>query len=103
MAIGPLGNIVYINQNTQVVASKATDQLNRYEIQNFMSAEAMREKEKVVAEVRPAEESHGIDPDRENNQPQEDAQKEHNKQEQDKEKEGPHSDTPNLHILDIKV
>jgi len=101
MAISPLGNIVFINQNTQVVASKATDQLNRYEVQNFMSAEAMKEKEKVVAEVRPAEESHGIDPDREQNQPQEEQEKEH--KESKKEEEGPHSDTPNLHILDVKV
>ena len=103
MAIGPLGNIVFINQNTQVVASQANDQLNRYEVQNFMSAEAMREKEKVVTEVRPPEESHEIDPDRENNQAQEDAQKEHNKQEQKKEQEGLHTDTPNIHILDVKV
>ena len=103
MAIGPLGNIVFVNQNTQVAAFKATTQLNRYEVQNFMAAEAMKEKEKVVTEVRPAEESHAIDPDREQNQAQEDAQKEHNKQEQEKNEEGLHSDTPNIHILDVKV
>lgn len=101
MAIGPLGNIIYVNQNMHVAASKVTNQLNRYELQNFMTAEMMNDKEKVITEVRPAEESHAIDPDREQNLPQE--EKENKDEESEEEETGPHSDTPNLHILDVKV
>ncbi len=101
MAIGPLGNIIYVNQNMHVAASKVTNQLNRYELQNFMTAEMMKDKEQVITEVRPAEESHAIDPDREHNQPQE--EKEKKDEESEEEETGPHSDTPNLHILDVKV
>ena len=100
MAIGPLGNIIYINQNMNFAASKVTNQLNRYELQNFMTAEMMKDKEQVITEVRPTEESHGIDPDREHNQPQEEKEKE---KKEHTEETGPHSDTPNLHILDVKV
>ncbi len=104
MAISPLGNIVYINQNMNVAASKVTDQLNRYELQNFMTAEMVNEKEKIVNEVRPPEESHAIDPDREKKQPQEEEKKEpEDEQSEKKERSGLHSDTPNLHILDVKV
>ena len=101
MAISPLGNIVYINQNMNVAASKVTNQLNRYDLQNFMTAEMVNEKEKIVTEVRPPEESHAIDPDRDKNQPQEEDNAE--TQEQEDQEKGPHSDTPNLHILDVKV
>ena len=102
MAISPLGNIVYINQNMHIAASKVTNQLNRYDLQNFMTAEMIKDKDKIITEVRPTEESHGIDPDREKNQPQEEKEKEHDQEEYEEEK-GPHSDTPNLHILDVKV
>lgn len=103
MAIGPLGNIIYINQNMNVVASKATDQLNRFEVQNFMAAEALKEKDKTVTEVRPTEEAHGIDPDRDKNQPQEEKDKEEKAKEEEEEESQLHSDTPAIHILDIKV
>lgn len=101
MAISPLGNIVYINQNMNVAAAKVTSQLNRYELQTFMTAEMLREKEAKVAEVRPTEEGHGIDPDREHYEDDREPEKKDKKEQQ--EDEGPHSDTPNLHILDVKV
>ncbi len=102
MAIGAIGNAVFIHQNMHVIASKATDQLNRFDIQNFMAAEFAKDKDKEVTEVRPAEEGHAIDPEREEHAQEEEQEKREEKREK-KEHSGLHSDTPNLHILDIKV
>ena len=101
MAISPLGNIVYVNQNMNFTAAKITNQLNRYDLQSFMTAEMMNEKEKTVMEVRPTEEGHEINPDRDHNKEQ--PEKEEKEKKEFQEEEGPHSDTPNLHILDVKV
>jgi hypothetical protein len=101
MAISPLGNIVYVNQNMNFTAAKITNQLNRYELQNFMTAEMIKDKEKEVVEVRPAEEGHEVNPDRDHNKEQ--AEEKEKEKKEFQEEEGPHSDTPNLHILDVKV
>lgn len=102
MAIGPVGNAVYVHQNMHIAASKQTDQLARFEIQNFMAAEMLKEKDKEVTEVRPPEEGHAIDPDREHHNPDDDQNAQEGK-EKKKRKLQVHSDTPDLHILDIKV
>ena len=101
MAIGPVGNAIYVHQNMHIAASKQTDQLSRFEIQNFMAAESLKDKDKEVMDVRPPEASHEIDPDRDQHASQEQEKKEHEPQE--KKKLHVHSDTPDLHILDIKV
>lgn len=100
MAIGPLGNMIFINQNMHVPASQQTDQLNRYEIQNFFANEILKDKDKEVQDVRPTEENHEINPDREKHN-QEEAKEDQKKREPDS--DGPPSDTPNIHLLDIKV
>lgn len=101
MAIGPVGNAIYVHQNMHIAASKQTDQLNRFEIQNFMAAESLKDKEKEVMDVRPPEATREIDPDRDQHAPD---QQEHEKKEKsEKKKLQVHSDTPDLHILDIKV
>lgn len=102
MAIGPLGNIIYVNQNMNFAASKLTNQLNRYELQNFLTAEIVNDKDKIVTQVRPAEASHEVHPDRDKGQSKDEKEKE-DKEQDETEEEGPHSDTPNLHILDVKV
>jgi len=79
MAVSPLTNIVFINQNMHVAAGVQTAQFNRYDLQNLAAQALVNEKEKVVEEVRPIEESYKVDPDREH---------EHEKaKEQEKERE----------------
>jgi hypothetical protein len=65
MAVSPLTNIVFINQNMHVAAGVQTAQFNRYDLQNLAAQTLVNEKEKIVEEVRPIEESYKIDPDRE--------------------------------------
>jgi len=64
VAISPLTNIIFVNQNMQVAASVQNMQFNRYDVQNAAAQAIVNEKEKVIEETRPAEESEAIDPDR---------------------------------------
>jgi hypothetical protein len=65
MAITPLHNIIFINQNMNVAASVQNMQFNRYDVQNAAAQALVNEKEKAIEETRQAEESHAIDPERE--------------------------------------
>ena len=65
MAVTPLTNIIFVNQNMNVAASVQNMQFNRYDVQNAAAQALVNEKEKTIEESRPAEESHAIDPERE--------------------------------------
>ncbi|MCK9472869.1 hypothetical protein [Sulfurimonas sp.] len=100
MAVGLVGNAIYVNQQTASATSLQNAHNNRIEFQNMVAQAAAQEKEKEVLEVRPAEEVHEIDPDREHEKNEADQETARNKKrESSKEEE---SSTP-LHILDIKV
>lgn len=103
MAIGPVGNAVYVHQNMHVAASKQTDLLNRFDLQNVMAAEILKDKEKEVTQVRPAEETHAVDPEGHKDETPQEEKKKPLPENQEKKPLEVHSDTPKLHILDIKV
>jgi len=65
MAITPLTNIIFVNQNMNVAASVQNMQFNRYDIQQAAAQALVNEKERTIEETRPAEEAEAIDPDRE--------------------------------------
>jgi len=65
MAVTPLTNIIFVNQNMNVAASAQNMQFNRYDVQQAAAQALVNEKEKIVEETRPPEESQAIDPDRE--------------------------------------
>ncbi len=65
MALGPIGNAIYVNQQTASVASAQGNQNNRFDLQNIAAQAATNEKDEKVLEVRPTEENHEVDPDRE--------------------------------------
>lgn len=104
MAIGPIGNAIYVNQQLASVASEKSSVLNRFEMQALAAHTITREKEQEVMQVRPTEENHGVDPDREHTKEQaEQEERRSNKQPPSppEEEEAPPSSP--LHILDIKV
>lgn len=103
MAVGPVGNAIFVNQQTASVASVANSHNNRVEFQNMVAQAAAQEKEKEVLEVRPTEENHAIDPDREHEKKEAEQEMERNeKREASEEEESAETSTP-LHKLDIKV
>ncbi len=109
--VGPIGNAIHVNQLTAAVASEKNSLQNRVELQNIAAANASNAKTKEVEEVRPTEEIHKVDPDREHNNqraqeetPQEKEspeQKEH--QEYDEQESSVDVTAPSQHRLDITV
>lgn len=103
MAIGAIGNAIFVNQQTATVSSIQGNHNNRFDLQNVMAQEIANEKEKEVTEVRPTEENQEVDEDREHQRDEADQETEARKRlkEQDDEEDEEKSDFP--HRLDIKV
>ncbi|MCD6172576.1 MAG: hypothetical protein J7J96_02170 [Sulfurimonas sp.] len=99
MAIGPIGNAIYVNQQTATVSSLHGNQNNRFDLQNVMAQALANEKDEKVLEVRPAEENHEVDPDRDHQRDESDRDTQRNKKKEDEQEE----DIEPLHRLDIKV
>ena len=103
MAIGAIGNAIFVNQMTANVSSVQNAHNNRVDFQNMVAQAAANEKDEKVLEVRPTEENQEVDPDREhqkNEADQETARSEHEEHEDKEEKKA--SEFP-IYKLDIKV
>jgi hypothetical protein len=74
MPVGPVGAVIYTNQNMNAAALKQTDFQNRLDMQNVAAISSSNDKSKEVREIRPTEETYKIDPE-----------KEHQKQKSDEE------------------
>lgn len=101
MAIGPVGNTIYVNQQMASVASDKNVQLNRFELQALAAQVIMQDQEKEVLEVRPTEENHAVDADREHTKEQ--AEQEEQRSQHEEADETKEEEVKPLHILDIKV
>ena len=98
--IGPIGNAVFVNQMTANVASIQGAQNSRLDFQNMMAQAAVQEKEEKVLEVRPAEENHEVDPDREHQRDEADRETARNPK---KDREQDDKEPERMYKLDIKV
>lgn len=65
MAISPISNTIYVNQNTPVAASVQSDFQSKLDMQIAINAAAAVQKKKEVEEIRPTEETYKIDPENE--------------------------------------
>jgi outer membrane biosynthesis protein TonB len=99
--IGPIGGAIYVNQQMASVASERTAMLNRFELQALAAATIAQEEKKEIEEVRPTEENHGVDPDREHTKEQ--AEQEQQRSEKQEEELDPEKPLKPIHLLDIKV
>ena len=75
----------------QVAASVQNMQFNRYDVQNAAAQAIVNEKEKVIEETRPAEESEAIDSDRDHER-QEAREREKERERSAHHKPHPHQD-----------
>ena len=98
MAIGPIGNAIFVNQMTANVSSVQNAHQNRVDFQNMVAQATVQERDEKVLEVRPAEENHEVDEDREHQRDEADRETQRNEKEEDKEEE-----SESIHHLDIKV
>ena len=99
MAIGPVGSAVFVNQMTANVSSVQNAHNNRVDFQNMAAQAAVNEKDEKVLEVRPAEENHEVDEDREHTRDEADRETKRSEKEEDEEEESPET----IYKLDIKV
>lgn len=102
MAIGPIGSMIYTNQQVPFVSTTVGDFNARFEIQNIMAQHIVNEEEKKVQEVREPEENREIDPDREHRR-QEEETEEKNREEAAEHKEKEDTTSPPLYHLDIRI
>lgn len=98
MAIGPIGNAIYVNQQMASVAGEQNAALNKFDLQNLAAAAIVNEKEKEVQAVRPTEEIHETNEDAERKKREEEENEKNKEKSEEKEEK-----SPPLHLLDIKV
>ncbi|ATB70914.1 hypothetical protein SJPD1_2826 [Sulfurospirillum diekertiae] len=64
-SVGAIGNVIYANQMVTVQAAKQMDYQNSVQMQSMIAEAMQNEKEEIVEDVRPAEETYKIDPENE--------------------------------------
>jgi len=99
MALGPVANAIFVNQQTASVASVQGNQNNRFDLQNVAAQAEVNKQDEKVLEVRPAEENHEVDEDREHQR--DEADRENARSEKPDEDENEELQSP--FKLDIKV
>ncbi len=106
MAVGPSGSLIYANQMMHIQASKEADYNSSAQMQQTLAAAMQNEKEEVVQEVRPAEESYKIDPENEHERQKSDEEQEEQAQHREEHaKESKEEEEVPLHqgLLDVKA
>ena len=113
MAVTPLGNSNFINQNAPVVSQVNANQQARFDMQALMASELATQQNEEIKEVRPMEESYKIDPEKEHErQKSEEEASEFENEEQNakaKDKENledeldSEEESEEPHVLDIKI
>lgn len=101
MAIGPIGNAIFVNQMTANATALQNAHNNRVDFQNMIAQAAANEKDEKVLEVRPTEENHEVDPDREHQR--DEADRENQRSEKREEDDTEEEDDASKYKLDIKV
>ncbi len=102
--IGPVASAIFTNQMTAAVASEKNAVHNRFELQNVAANATTNEKQKEVEEVRPTEENHMVDPDREHTKEESEQEMERDQKGHEEEADkGEKEEVPPIHHLDIKV
>ncbi|MGP1449938.1 MAG: hypothetical protein ACTTJS_02265 [Wolinella sp.] len=101
MAVSPIGNVTYINQNMQTSSIQHANAQQRLDFQALVNLQELDEKLDEIQEVRPTEQSDMLDPDREKEQEEWHESKD---DEKDEECEQPDEESASVpHILDIRA
>ena len=100
MSISPVGNVVYVNQQTANVTPLQGNQNTRFDLQNVMAQQILNDKEQEVQEVRPTEQNQEVDPDREHQKEKEEQQ---TRKELDKKNDEEEQNPYEVHSLDVVV
>ena len=99
MAIGAIGNTIFVNQQTASVSSAVGNQNSRFDLQNIAAQAEVNKQDEKVLKVRPAEENQEVDEDREHERDEADRNNARSEHEEEEETE----ETESIYKLDIKV
>lgn len=103
MAIGPIGNAIFVNQMTPAATAVQNAHNNRVDFQNMVAQATVNEKDEKVLEVRPTEENQEVDPDREHQRDESDRETKRSKKEESEDEEDEKPAEEPVHRLDITV
>ncbi len=103
MAVGPIGSLIYANQMMHIQASKEADYNSNAQMQQVLAAAMQNEKEEIVQEVRPAEESYKIDPENEHERQKSDEEQAQHREEHAKESQEDEEVPLHQGLLDVKA
>lgn len=105
MAVTPVGNMTFINQNAQVSSVQQANTQVKLDFQSMVNLQTLQEQQEEIQEVRPTEETLEVKDEREGNGKREkDEEEKQESKEQDTESQGfqANSDDTIPH-LDISV
>jgi len=102
MAVGAVGNTIFVNQMTASASAIQNAHNNRVDFQNMIAQATINEKDEKVLKVRPAEENPEVDPDREHTKNEADQENQRNEK-KDLEEESDNEEGEHIHKLDITV
>ena len=98
--IGPVGSAVFVNQMTASASSVQSAHNSRLDFQNMIAQATVQEKDEKVLEVRPAEENHEVDPDRDHQRDEAERETARSPKKDDEDEE---NEPKRAYKLDIKV
>ncbi|MEA2100126.1 MAG: hypothetical protein U9P72_08350 [Campylobacterota bacterium] len=87
MSVSGIGNTILVNQMTVNTSAIQNAHNNRVDFQNMVAQASVNEKDEKVLEVRPAEENHEIDPDREHTKNEADQETKRDKKQENEEED----------------
>ncbi|WP_104721543.1 hypothetical protein [Helicobacter mesocricetorum] len=87
MAVNPIGNVTYINQNAQVGSTQYANAQVKGDFQAMVNLQIMEEKQNEIEEVRPTEETLKSDEDAKGQAREEDEEKKQAKKEYEEKEE----------------
>lgn len=108
MAVSPIGNVTYINQNSQLGSIQYANNMQKVDIALNANMQEFVDKLKAVQEVSPTPQVEAVDPEKDENKKREFEEKEKEQDSQNAiesfiEDETPTCSTEQTHLLDIKA
>ena len=91
MAVDPISNVVYINQNAQVGSTQYANVQTKLDFQAMVNLQAMDDKQDEIKEVRPTEETLKSNEDSQENGKQEASERGEHKEEKEVKEEDENS------------
>jgi len=70
MAVTPTGNVIQVNQNMHIAATKVANAMSRIDVQDLAAKEIAKEEKKDVEEVRAMEKAYRVNEDLEHDKQQ---------------------------------